>query len=210
MSNSDTNADKDFVMSESDAKDEEIGAYENEPYETAETPHRKRSSMPSIIAVAGFLIIGILLIAALSRMQDLAEKKQLSALVSRLEQLERQLAGLVDVENQSGLSPTSQKQFDLITERLNRLESTVSAKMDLVIKELENQKQMPVPKKGPEKETPQPLKKETKPKVHKVQTGETLYRISQRYGLTVEQLRDYNQLGVNPKIHPGQELKLTP
>jgi LysM repeat protein len=172
--------------------------------------HTKMRLMPSIIAVAGFLILGILLIAALSRMQDLAEKKQLSALVSRLEQLERQLAGLADVDNQSGLSPTSQKQFDLLTERHNRLDSTVSAKMDLVIKALENQKQMPVPKKGLGKETPQPVKKETKPKVHKVQTGETLYRISQRYGLTVEQLRDYNQLGVNPKIYPGQELKLTP
>ena len=74
MSNSDTNADKDFVMRESDAKDEEIGVYEDETYETAETTSRKRSSMPSIIAVAGFLILGILLIAALSRMQDLAEK----------------------------------------------------------------------------------------------------------------------------------------
>ena len=210
MSTSDTNADKDFVMSDSDAKDEEIGAYENETYETAESPYHKRSSMPSIIAVVGFLILAIILIAALSRMQDLAEKKQLSALVSRLEQLERQLAGLADEENQSNLSPTSQKQFDLLTQRLNRLESTVSAKMDLVIKELENQKQMPLPQKGPEKETPQPAKKEAKPKVHEVQTGETLYRISQRYGLTVEQLRDYNQLGVNPKIYAGQELKLTP
>jgi LysM repeat protein len=62
-------------------------------------------------------------------------------------------------------------------------------------------------------EAPKPAKqkqKEIKSTVHKVQAGETLYRISRRYGLTIDQLLKYNKLTPETKIHPGQELKLAP
>jgi len=41
-------------------------------------------------------------------------------------------------------------------------------------------------------------------------TGETLYSISRRYGLTVDQLRTYNNIGKDTAIRPGQKLKLSP
>jgi LysM repeat protein len=37
-----------------------------------------------------------------------------------------------------------------------------------------------------------------------------MYSISRRYGLTVEQLRTYNNIGKNAAIRPGQKLKLSP
>ena len=61
--------------------------------------------------------------------------------------------------------------------------------------------------------TPSPTQKEqkdVKPKVHKVQPGESLARIGRYTGLSVKQLRDYNNLDADSIIHPGQELKLTP
>ena len=48
------------------------------------------------------------------------------------------------------------------------------------------------------------------PKVHKVLPGESLARISRYYGLSVQQLRSYNNLGSDSIIYPGQELRLTP
>ena len=48
-----------------------------------------------------------------------------------------------------------------------------------------------------------------KSKYHQVQAGETLYGISRQYGLTVEQLRSYNNISPNATIKPGQKLKLT-
>ena len=49
-----------------------------------------------------------------------------------------------------------------------------------------------------------------KPKIYKVQLGDSLSKISQQFGLSVEQLLDYNRLEPNAIIHPGQELKLVP
>ncbi len=142
--------------------------------------------MPSIIGAVGFLILIILLIAVISRSQDLAEKKQLLAIEERL---------------------------DVLAEKINRLETTVTSKMDRVIMDLEIDKQMKVEQKPLPEQTPSPAKKEQKdekPKVHTVKAGETLFRISQRYGLSIEQLRTYNKLDSNAKIYPRQELKLTP
>jgi LysM repeat protein len=43
-------------------------------------------------------------------------------------------------------------------------------------------------------------------KVHVVQKGDTLFRISKRYGLTVDALRRLNNLGKGATIQPGQKL----
>jgi membrane-bound lytic murein transglycosylase D len=62
------------------------------------------------------------------------------------------------------------------------------------------------------KTTPTPIadKKEAKVKIHTVQKGETLYRISRQYKLSVEQLRQYNKLDANASIYPGQKLNVSP
>jgi LysM repeat protein len=169
--------------------------------------------MPSIIAAVGFLILIILLIAVLSKTQDLAEKKQLLALEQRLEQLDRRLGGLEDLNKQKIVSATPEKQLDLLAERLDRLETNVNAKIDQAITELQRDDRTPVQQKPPKAKTPPALKKEKKdatPTVHKVQAGETLYRISRQYEISIEQLRTYNKLEPNANIYPGQELKLVP
>jgi LysM repeat protein len=213
MSNSDNHTDQDFVMSDEGEPKETLDNYE---YETEDAPNavvRKPSMMPAIITAVGFLVLIIFAIAILSRTQDLAENNQLKALESRLEKLEKRLAGAGDTVQQSPESSNSEKQFALLTERLDRLESDVNSKMDHIIKTLENRKQTPAQQPSPAAKSPPPEKKEkkaAKPKIHKVQAGETPFRISQRYGLTVGQLLDYNNLGPNAKIYPGQDLKLTP
>ena len=45
---------------------------------------------------------------------------------------------------------------------------------------------------------------------HTVEKGETLFRISQRYNVSVEQLREWNDLEKDEYIHPGQELRVAP
>ena len=44
--------------------------------------------------------------------------------------------------------------------------------------------------------------------VHRVASGESLWTIAQRYGVTVANLRAWNGLGTNSVIHPGQELTI--
>ena len=43
---------------------------------------------------------------------------------------------------------------------------------------------------------------------HKVDSDETLYRISRRYGVTVDKIRLLNQLGRDATIYPGQWLRV--
>ncbi len=61
----------------------------------------------------------------------------------------------------------------------------------------------------PEKSTLDDMK-DAEPRYHLVRTGETLWGISRRYGLTVEELRLLNKLGPGAVIHPNQKLALGP
>jgi len=213
MKNSDNSNDKDFVMSGSDLDKRHTEPFGDETYETGAEPTRKSSALPTIISTVGFIIGVILLIAVLSRTQDLAEKKQLLMIETRLEQLESTLGAITDTSSQRALSAVPEEQLDLVVERLNRLETLVTTKMDQIVAQLKPANQITTRPEPPLATTPPPPikeKKDIKPKVHRVEAGETLYRISRLYGLTVEQLRTFNKLGPDASIHPGQELKLTP
>lgn len=50
----------------------------------------------------------------------------------------------------------------------------------------------------------------SRPGFHVVRSGETLYSISFRYGLSVQALATWNQLGDSTLIHVGQRLRLSP
>lgn len=54
---------------------------------------------------------------------------------------------------------------------------------------------------APQKEPPQLLEQ-----YHKVERGETLYRISRRYGVSVEEIRRLNKIEGNQNIQTGQKL----
>ena len=58
--------------------------------------------------------------------------------------------------------------------------------------------------------TAQTAEKQTKAVYHEVLAGETLYGISRRHGLTVEELRRLNQLKSGEIIHPKQRLLVRP
>lgn len=213
MSNSENHEDKNFVMSEEDKSEDARDSYEYVSDDISDAVDRKPSMFPSIISAVGFLVLIIFGIAILSRTQDLAEYDQLKALESRLEQMENKLAGVEGVGPRTPDAFNPAKQFDQMAARLDRLEADFNSKMDQIIKTLENRKQPPIQPPAPAAKTPQPEKKEEKadkPKTHRVQAGDTLYQISQRYGVTLDRLRKINNLGPKAKIYPGQEIKLRP
>ncbi len=47
-------------------------------------------------------------------------------------------------------------------------------------------------------------------RIHKVRTGDTLYEIGRRYGVTLEELRQANDIKPGDYLQPGQELKIPP
>lgn len=46
------------------------------------------------------------------------------------------------------------------------------------------------------------------PALYTVQEGDNLYRISQRYNMSIEELKQLNALGEAYMLHPGDQLKV--
>jgi len=208
MTPSENGNDKDFVLSGSYPSNELPGPRGEVYYGSGQKAADGHSFKHIYIAIAGFFILIVLSIVVIARTYSLAEKTQLLALESRLEQLEGRLGSL---EGEGGLSSAggSGNQLILLTERLDQLEANMTAR----IANMANQLQPSAPHSAPEAKTataPIADQKETTVKIHTVQKGETLYRISRQYNLSVEQLRQYNKLDSKGSIYPGQKLNVSP
>jgi LysM repeat protein len=197
--------DKDFVLSSSYQGSDALESREDLYHASGSNASGERAFKHIYVAIGGFLILIILSVVVIARTYSLAEKVQLLALESRLEQLENRLGS---IEGEGGLSQTAGQGNPLIllTERLDQLEANMTARINNMANQLNTAPAKPVV----EAAAPAPaLKKEAKAKIHTVKRGENLYRISRRYNLSVEQLRQYNQLDQNASIYPGQKLKVS-
>ena len=212
MARSENGGDKDFVLS-SDYQGENVMESQGVSYhESGGDASGSHAFKHIYIAIGGFMILIVLCIVLIARTYSLAEKAQLLALESRLEQLEGRL---VSMQDDSVLSQTggSGNQLILLTERLDQLEANMTARMNNLAKELSTPTPDTTSTAVQKAETPKQLPvetKETKAKMHTVKQGDTLYRISRRYNLSVDQLREYNKLDAKAAIYPGQQLKVTP
>ena len=167
---------------------------------------RKKYLNPFTIGGAGLVVIVILLIVFLSGPEDAVDSKRLQSLEAKIQQLEKKLASIDAINQALDRLGKQEQNLNLISERFDRFNSTVTTQIDQIIKELGALHQK-------SSQAPQPAntdQKETKAKFHQVRAKETLWGISRQYGLTVSQLRSYNNMGSNATLQPGQKLKLTP
>ena len=203
--------DKDFVLSSSDQDGDVLESREDLYHGSGSNASGGKAFKHIYIAIGGFLILIVLSVIGIARTYSLAEKVQLLALESRLEQMEGRLGS---IEGEGGLSQTAGQgnQLILLTERLDQLEANMTARINSLANQLDTAPAKPVAEAATKKEAAVPAqapKKETEAKIHTVKKGETLYRISRRYNLSIEQLRQYNQLDQKASIYPGQKLKIS-
>ena len=204
---------EDFVISENDDTEEEEDLGREDYYGNQTGILQTKSNRPYIIGGIGLVIFVILLIMVLSRPSDVVDGEQLQSLEERIQGLEKKLATIDVIGQAFDRIDNNEKELNLIMERVDRFEGTVTTQIDQIIKELEKLHRKTGSAPPPKAKAAQPVAKSTtekKTKVHAVSAGETLYSISRRYGLTVDQLRKYNNLNKDAAIHPGQKLKLSP
>jgi LysM repeat protein len=186
---------------------EEVGELKREDYYDDHSGiFLKKYLNPFTIGGVGLLIIVILIVIFLSGPNDAVDSRQLQSLEAKIQQMEKKLTSFGSMDQALDRLGKLEQNLSLISERFDRLNSTVTTQIDQIIKELGVLHQK-------SSQTPQPVKtvqKETKPNVHQVRPKETLWGISRRYGLTLDQLRSYNNMGPNATLQPGQRLKLTP
>ena len=203
--------DKDFVLSSSYQDGEALQSREDLYHGSGSNASGGQAFKHIYIAIGGFLILIVLSIIGIARTYSLAEKVQFLALESRLEQLENRLGS---IEGEGGLSQAAGQgnQLILLTERLDQLEANMTARINSMANQLNAAPAKPVAEATTKTEAAVPapsLKNEAKATIHTVKQGETLYRISRRYNLSVEQLRQFNQLDQQASIYPGQKLKVS-
>jgi LysM repeat protein len=149
-----------------------------------------------IFLAAGVFLFLILLIVYMTR-ESSSDLQPLQKRIAFLEQKMAQLEG--QNKELSGLTGKMDTLRKDLTEKAQHLEKEM-AKLRME-KESAPQKIAPTP--PPEEKPAQ------KPaRVHAVMRGETLYGISKKYGLSVEELRRLNNLKPNQQIMVGQKLNV--
>jgi len=173
---------------------------------------RKKSiPIPLVLLGSGFLVMIFLFIVFLSKTTDIASKTKIVSIEKRLALLEERLGKIDEIDEKLILLDTQGKKFDLFVDRFDRFETSMSLKMDIINNELYTSKKRG--KEAAESKKPERTKiskKITHPIYHEVKPKETVYQISRRYGLTVDDLRKLNRLTPEAVIHPGQKLIVAP
>ena len=172
---------------------------------------KKSSPIPIVLLGIGFFVMIFLFIVFLSKTTDIVSKTEIVNMEKRLALLEERLGKIVEIDEKLTLLDMQGKKFELFVDRFDRFETSMSLKMDIINNELyvsQKKSNKAVENKKPEQT--KISKKITHPIYHEVTVKETLYQISRRYGLTVDDLRKLNRLTPETVIHPGQKLIVSP
>ena len=208
---------EDFIIKEDYAEEAE-DLEQEEYYDKYADVFRKKSFMPYIIGGAGFVLLVFIFAMIFSKPDNAVDQNDLQSLDTRIQQLEKKLATIGVMDQILDRLGKLEQKSGVVEKKLADLEKTVTPQIDQIIKELGalHQKISQKPSSGvaaqksvEKKPQTASKKSETKTVIHVVQPGETLYRISRRYNLTVEQLRRFNNLASDAAIYPGQKLKLS-
>jgi LysM repeat protein len=189
--------------------DEDIQELNREDYYDSHSGiFRNKYLNPFTIGAVSIFVIVVLLVILFSDPEDDAiDSRQLQSLEVKIQQLEKKLASMDAMSQAFDRLDDLEKKLSLINEQYERFNGSVTTQIDQIIKELGLLHQ----KKS--SQALQPVKtaqKQTISKFHQVRAKETLWSISRQYGLTLDQLRSYNNIGPKATILPGQKLKLTP
>lgn len=151
---------------------------------------------------------------------------KLDNITQRLDMLENRLFIVeTSIQNISVQQPQEQN-LESFQNRIEQLEAFVKHKTDQFTSELEkaqkkissleskpsttviSSKPASAPKAAPAAK-PAAARKTDAAKYHVVKQGETLYRISVNYGISVDKLLELNNMSKNAVIHPGQKIMVS-
>ncbi len=112
----------------------------------------------------------------------------------RVAALEKQLMELNGIEERLQTLEKDGQSYLQAVEKLNRMEASLSQRMDQLSKTPSVAPPKPAAARPPEKQTAQKTVKQPNAVTHVVKSGDTLYGIGRRYQVTIDQLRTDNNL----------------
>ncbi len=165
-----------------------------------------------ILGGAGILIL-IVLIALFSAGDNKLSTGDLSSIQIRLDQLDKRLTHLEGMEARIASLERQEKGWEQSVAEVDRSGKSLTQRLDKLAQKVDQlEKRMAS---APAKtEAPYPIQKRPFPldkgRYHEVRSGETLYRISRQYDISVDELCRLNNLTPEQAIHPGQKLLVAP
>ncbi|MEE4608476.1 MAG: LysM domain-containing protein [Desulfobacteraceae bacterium] len=140
--------------------------------------------------------------------------EQLARLESHLAQLEQRLETMTAAAPAPAAAEAAgaeaeglQRQIDALVRRMDRIETALGQRLAALENNAKSTAAAPKPKAAP------PTKAATAPakvSLYTVKPGDTLYSIGRRENLSVEKLRQLNNLKAGDPIRPGDRLKVSP
>jgi LysM repeat protein len=152
----------------------------------------KLNNKPWLLYVGGLFVLTILLAVFLG-FRQYSLSQQLNEIAISLTNLEVRIGGL------------ERQQADL---QAKSLTSAIANEVQTLSSKVSDLEKRMTPSQADKKASAESAKqsKAVKKRYHEVKKGETLYRISKQYGITVDELRRLNKLSSNQPIDVGQKL----
>jgi LysM repeat protein len=161
----------------------------------------------------GFLILLILLLSLLARNKIAKLGNRIDALENRVKTVEEKGQKLDAMSYGMAKIGEQSESVAQLKARLDRSEQALTSRMEQISKDFEKFKQQMLAaglQKSTSSKTAKVSKSTAKNHYHIVKTGETLYTIGRRYGVTVKELKKINRLNDKSVIRPGQKLLIKP
>ena len=163
---------------------------------------------PLILGGIGVLLL-IVLIALFFGGGDTLSKKDLASFKARLDQLEDRLTRFEGVEIRVASLEKKEKELEQSMAEADTSKRLLTQQYTALNQRLDSLQKAKTPVSVKRKALIAPQKKPTtlgKKRFHEVRSGDTLYRIANKYGMSVEELCRLNNIGQNKIIQPGQKL----
>ena len=152
----------------------------------------------AIVVILGFTLFG-------SGSQNEALSEEMALLSKRLDDIEFRIGNLEQATSgDTGLTGL-RNDTENLAQQFKDLQTKVGQSLNQINDKIAALEKNQKPEAKPAPAASKPAKAPV-PKIHVVKAGETLYQISRKYGLTVDQLKQLNKLGQDMTIRPGQEL----
>jgi len=204
----------DNIDNEMEGFEEQIADNMRYNIEEEDVPRHKAfldfSSKRKILILGGIgVLVLIVLIAVFFGGGDTLSKKDLTFFKARLDLLEKRLTRFEGVELRVASLEKKEKELEQSIAEADKSKKLVTQQYNKLTQRLEKfQKgKPPVPEKT---KSPIAIQREplslSKKRFHEVRSGDTLYRIANKYGISVKELCRLNNIGQNKIIQPGQKL----
>ena len=165
-----------------------------------------------ILGGAGILLL-IVLIALFSGGGSKLSTGDLSSIRVRFDQIEERLMRLEGVETRIAFLENREKGLQQSMAEADRSGTSLTQQLDELAQKI-NRLEKTVGSTPAETEAPYPIRRRpfplTEGRYHEVRSGDTLYRIAQQYGISLDELCRLNNMTREQVIYPGDKLLVPP